>query len=352
MSVIGFDIGTFAAKAILLSIKGKGSAKQVNLVGLGLSQMPLGVMSQWEEQPQPARTAMGTAMRSLTKLCKLSSGKFAALSLSGDTMIIKKITMPVTTQKELRASLALEAEQYIPYPINEVIIDGSIFGTDERHGQMSVLLVAARKEVVYNYIQAIAITKTLKPAVIDVDGLALYNAYDFIYPDSRENVVLIDIGASMVHLTLLHEGSPHTIKEDNIGGQRITDDLEDAFAVTMEEAEAIKLGSVPAPNPLEAAEVVDRIVSNWKASLERTLEAVRAEIPEYKPHKIFIAGGCSHLVGIAQDFQDHFHVQTEVFNPLSFVKYNKKKFDPAYLDYIGPQMAVAFGLAIRKVESI
>jgi type IV pilus assembly protein PilM len=265
-------------------------------------------------------------------------------------MIIKKITMPVTSQKELRSSLALEAEQYIPYPINEVIIDGHILGTDERHGQMSVLLVAARKEVVYNYIQAIALTKQLKPAVIDVDALALYNAYDFFHPDSRDNAILVDIGASIMHVTILYEGSPHTIKEENIGGQRITEDLEDTFGVSPEEAESIKLGSIEAPNPHEAAEVVDRIVSNWKAALERAIESIRQEIPEYKPTNIYLAGGSSLLVGLVKEFQDHFQVPCELFNPLTKVKYNVKKFDPAYLEYVGPQMAVSFGLALRKVE--
>ncbi|MDR2459817.1 MAG: pilus assembly protein PilM [Deltaproteobacteria bacterium] len=350
MSVIGFDIGTYAAKATFLSIKGKGPSQVVTLLGLGLAQMPLGVMSQWEEQPLPARQAMSSAMRSLWKLCKLTKGKFAALSLSGDTMIIKKITMPLTTQKELRQSLAMEAEQYIPYPINEVIIDGHILGTDERHGQMSVLLVAARKEVVYNYIQALALTKQLKPAVIDVDSLALYNAYDFCHPDSRDNAILVDIGASIMHVTILYEGSPHTIKEENIGGQRLTEDLEDTFGVSPEEAEAIKLGSSEAPNMLEAAEVVDRVVSNWKAVLERSIEAIRQEIPEFKPTKIYLAGGSSLLMGLVKEFEDSFQVPCELFNPFNNVKYNAKKFDPQYLGYVGPQMAVSFGLALRKVE--
>ncbi|MDR2352840.1 MAG: type IV pilus assembly protein PilM [Deltaproteobacteria bacterium] len=352
MSVIGYDIGTFAAKALLLNIKGKGRSRTVTIAGLGMAQMPHGVMSQWEEQPIPARTAMSAAMRSLWKLCKLSAGRFAALSLSGDTMIIKKINMPITSQKELRSSLALEAEQYIPYPINEVIIDGHILGTDERQGQMTVLLVAARKEVVYNYIQAIGQTKPLKPAVIDVDALAFYNAYDFIYPDNRDNVILVDIGATMMHITLLYEGAPHTIKEENIGGQRITDDLEDTFGVTPDEAEAIKLGALAAPNPVEAAEVVDRIVSNWKAALERAIDSVRGEIPEYKPVKIYLAGGSSLLVGLADQFKSYFATPCEIFNPLTEAKFNQKKFDKAYLDYVGPQMAVSFGLAIRKVETL
>jgi type IV pilus assembly protein PilM len=352
MSVIGYDIGTFAAKAVLLNIKGKGSSRQVNLTGLGISQMPPGVMSQWEDQPVPARTAMSAAMRSLLKHSKLQSGKYAALSLSGDTMIIKKITMPVTSQKELRKSLALEAEQYIPYPINEVIIDGHILGTDDRSGQMSVLLVAARKEVVYNYIQAVAVTKVLKPAVIDVDALAFYNAYDFHNPDSRDNVVLVDLGASLMHTTVIYEGSPHTIKEENVGGQRITEDLEDAFDIGSDDAEAIKLGASAAPNPMEAAEVVDRVVSNWIAALERALESVKAEIPEYRATRILLAGGSALINGLAAQFQNHFQIPSEIFNPFKNVKYTLKKFDPAYIEYIGPQMAVSFGLAIRKVEAI
>jgi type IV pilus assembly protein PilM len=352
MSVIGFDIGTFAAKAVLLNIKGRGRSASMTLAGLGMAQLPAGVMSQWEEQPAPARNAMANAMKSIVKACKLSAGKFAALSLSGDTMIIKKITMPITSQKELRASLALEAEQYIPYPINEVIIDGHILNTDDRSGQMAVLLVAARRDVVFSYIQALALTKTLKPAVIDVDSLALYNAYDYLNPESRENAILLDIGAALIHITVLYEGVPHTIKEENIGGQRITDDLEDAFGVTPDEAEAIKLGSLPVSRPYEAAEVIDRIIANWEAAVERALEAVRAEIPEYRPSRILLAGGSALFKGLPAEFSRRFEVPCELFNPLSHVKYNPKKFDPAYLSYIGPQMAVSFGLAIRKVETL
>jgi type IV pilus assembly protein PilM len=312
--------------------------------------MPFGIMSQWEEQPLPARQAMSKAMSSLVKLAKLKHGRFAALSLSGDTMIIKKISMPITSQKELRSSLAMEAEQYIPYPINEVIIDGHILSNDDQHGQMSVLLVAARKEVVSNYIQAVTMTKVLKPNVIDVDALALYNAYDFVYPESRENVILVDLGATLMHITILQAGVPHTIKEENIGCQRITDDIEDTFGVSAEEAEAIKLGAQVAPNPNEAAEVVERIVSNWLAALDRALESVRAENPEYQPSKIVLAGGGAFLKGLADQFSHHFGITAEVFNPFRHVKVNAKKFDPSYLEYIGPQMAVSFGLAIRKEE--
>jgi type IV pilus assembly protein PilM len=353
MSVIGFDIGTYAAKALRLNIKGKGKGnkQQISLEGLGLSQMPVGVMTQWEEQPLPARTAMTAAMKSLVKLSKLKGGRFAALSLSGETMIIKKISMPVTTQKELRQSLALEAEQYIPYPINEVIIDGHILATDDRYGQMSVLLVAARKEIVNHYIQAVALTKLLKPTVIDVDALALFNAYDHVYPDSRDNVVLVDIGATLIHITVLTDGMPHTIKEENIGGQRLTEEIEDAFGLSPEDAEAVKIGTVEPPGRGECVEIFDRIVSNWEAAIDRSLDMVKGEFPDYRPSRILLAGGGALINGLSERFQGHFHVPVEVFNPLTTVKINPKKFDQAYIDYVGPQMAVCFGLALRKAET-
>jgi type IV pilus assembly protein PilM len=350
MSIIGFDIGTYAAKAILLATKGKGKNQQVILEGLGMSQMPRGVMEQWEDQPVPARQAMSSAMRSLVKFSKLSKGRFAALSLSGDTMIIKKISMPVTTQKELKQSLAMEAEQYIPYPINDVNLDGHILATDDRYGQMSVLLVAARKEVVNNYIQAVAMTKILKPAVIDVDALALYNAFDFVYPNSNENVILVDIGASLIHITVLHEGSPHTIKEENIGGQRLSDEIEDVFGLQPDQAEAVKLGSVAPPDQNEVKEIFERVASNWQAAIDRAIDSTKSEVQEYTPSRILLAGGCANINGLVAQFQDHFNIRTEIFNPLKHVKVNQKKFDQAYLEYIGPQMAVSFGLALRKVD--
>ena len=267
-------------------------------------------------------------------------------------MIIKKISMPVTGQKELRGSLAMEAEQYIPYPIDEVIIDGHILSSDDRYGQMSVLLVAARKEVVNSYIQAIALTKLLKPTLIDVDALALYNAYDHVYPNSRENIILVDIGATLIHITVIADGMPHTIKEEPIGCQRITEEIEDAFNVPPEEAESIKLGSVEAPNHRECSEIYDRIVSNWRAAIDRTLELVRSEFPDYRPSRILLAGGGALINGIAEQFQSHFHVPTEVLNPLVGIRLNPKKFDQSYINYIGPQMAVSFGLALRKAETV
>jgi type IV pilus assembly protein PilM len=150
----------------------------------------------------------------------------------------------------------------------------------------------------------------------------------------------------------LVDGQPHTIKEEPIGGQRLTDEIEDTFGLPPEEAEAVKLGSIEPPNRHDCAEIFDRLVSNWQAAIERALEMVKGEYQDYRPSRILLAGGGALVNGLAENFQGYFHVPTELFNPLTSVKFNPKKFDPGYIDYIGPQMAVCFGLALRKAETV
>ncbi|MDR2455697.1 MAG: pilus assembly protein PilM, partial [Deltaproteobacteria bacterium] len=105
------------------------------------------------------------------------------------------------------------------------------------------------------------------------------------------------------------------------------------------------------PSRAECVEIFDRIVSNWQAALDRAMELIKGEFPDYRPSRIFLAGGGALINGIAEQFQSFFHIPTEIFNPLNSIKINPKKFDQAYINYIGPQMAVAFGLALRKIET-
>jgi type IV pilus assembly protein PilM len=160
----------------------------------------------------------------------------------------------------------------------------------------------------------------------------------------------VDIGASLIHITALNEGMPYIIKEEPIGGQRLSEDIEDTFNLPPDEAEAVKLGTNPAPDGHAVNEVVERIVSNWLAAIERAVDNVKSEVEHYQLNKIILAGGSANLTGLTDYVQNHFGVPVEIFNPLRYVSVNSKKFDQSYVNYIGPQMAVSFGLAIRKQE--
>jgi type IV pilus assembly protein PilM len=210
-------------------------------------------------------------------------------------------------------------------------------------------LAAARQKAIRNRLEALAAAK-LKPAVIDVDGLALCNAYDFANPGQRDNVVLADIGANKITTIVLAHGLPVVVKDEPGGGQSLTNEIGDRFKLNRSQAEAVKFGAEAAPNPGEAAETVGRAAADWMAAVERVLEAVRQKAADYQPSRILLSGGSSLIPGLADEFSRHFNIETGIFNPLLAATYNPKKYDPGYLRHVGPQMAVSFGLALRKAE--
>lgn len=344
--VLGIDIGSYAAKALRLGNIKDGRA---TLMGLGISQLPPGAVLEWEDNPAPARLAISQAMKQLVSRSGLA-GKYVSTSVSGDSIIVKKIIMPgLLGGENLKKSIMEEAEQYIPFAMSDVNIAYHILETSPLDGQMVVLLVAAKKTVVQNYMEAIALAK-LKPAVIDVDGLALFNTYDFLHPGQKDNVLLVDIGANMLNIAVLARGVPMLIKDEPGGGNYLTNEIGSICDLDLAGAEAVKFGSVQAPDPGRVAETVDRAVANWIASVERVMDAARGEDAAYRPSAIYLSGGSSLMQGLPEEFEKYFGIKAARLNPISSLTYNAKKFDPAYLDYVGPQLAVSFGLALRKVE--
>jgi type IV pilus assembly protein PilM len=343
LSVLGIDIGSYAAKVTHLGgVKGH----KANLLGLGMAQLPMEAVLNWEEDPAPAKVAISQAMKNLVARFQLHA-KYVSTSVSGDSIVVKKIHMPSMTEAELKTAIVGEAEQYIPFPLAEVNISHHIL--EKTADGLEVLLVAARKQVIQNYMEAMAVAK-LKPAVIDVDGLALCNAYEFVNPGNRDNVVLVDIGANKIAIIVINHGVPMIIKDESGGGQYLTNEIGDRFNLNQVQAEAVKFGSEPAPNPGEAAEAVDRAASNWIAAVERVLDAARQEAPQYHPSRICLSGGSSLLHSLDAEFSKYFNIETKLFNPLLSATFSPKKYDPEYIHHVGPQMAVSFGLALRKVE--
>lgn len=345
ISVLGIDIGSYSAKVVAL---GGIKSNRAALLGMGMAQLPSTAVINWEVEPAPAKTAISQAMKNLVAKLKLT-GKYVSTSVSGDSIVVKKVVLPAMTPTELKTAIVGEAEQYIPFSINEVNLSYYVLDTSMADNQMTVLLVAARKNVVQNYMDAIAVAK-LKPAVIDVDGLALCNAYEFANPSNGDDVILVDIGAHMLNIIVLNKGLPLVIKDEQGGGQYLTNELGNMFDLTQEEAEAVKFGAEAAPDPGEAAEAADRIVGNWIAAVERVMDLAKAENASYRANKILLSGGSSLIPGLPEEFTKYFNLETSLFNPLLKTTFNAKKFDPEYIRYIGPQMAVSFGLALRKVE--
>jgi type IV pilus assembly protein PilM len=344
-NVLGIDIGSYAAKVVTL---GALSGNRADLLDLGLAQLPSALVLNWEDKPAPARTAISQALKNMVDRLKLN-GRYVSVSVSGDSTVVKKITLPLMPPDELEEVIAEEAAPHLPFPLEEINLAHTILATFPEERQMSVLLVAARKQVVRNYVEAMTLAR-LKPAVLDIDGLALCNAYEFTRPGNRDNVVLVDIGAHKLRLVVLRDGAPMIINGVAGGGQYLTEELAAGLGLSLEEAEAVKFGAEQAPNPGLAAEVVGRVTAGWIAAVKDALALAGQETPGYQAEGLFLSGGGSLISGLAGQFQRRLGLRTELFNPLLNVNYDAEKYDPEYLRYIGPQMAVSFGLALRRVD--
>ncbi|MCK8601343.1 type IV pilus assembly protein PilM [Desulfoferrobacter suflitae] len=341
-NLIGLDIGSHSIKMVRLKEKNG----IIQLLNAGV--VPTG--------PESLSTSKGNRQERLAKtIQKLAAhlkvkGKLIAMSISGYEVMIKKIELPMMTEEELEDRMHLELGQYIPYNIDEVEVDYQILDVaKDRPSFMEVLLVAAKKESINDYID-LARMAGFEPTVIDVDFFALGNAYEASYGlTGSENILLMDIGAAKTAMNVLHHGVPIFTRDVPIGGRQITEAIQESAGISEEAAERIKLGE-PSPKIRETSvqEVFADVVSNWVSEFKRAVDFYYRNYPDNQIEKIFLSGGSSRISGLAGVFREGLGIPVEILNPLKAVNYEEKYFDPSYLDYLGPQMCIAFGLALRK----
>lgn len=343
-TVLGLDIGSHSIKAIILDKTKTGMVlSNVGMVNLPPEAIVDGTVEE--------KDIVITAIKNLTKLNKVKI-KQVSTSVSGYSVIIKKISLPRSTKEELAENIEVEAEQFIPFDISEVNVDFQILGSeDELSDQMEVVLVAAKKEVIDNYME-ILVEANLKPTVVDVDVFALENAFTHNYPDLRDTVCLIDIGANKMNINILRDGMSLLTKDAALGGARITAEIQDLFDVDYQTAESIKVGGMEAPDPAALEEIVGRAANNWIAEVKRTIDYLEASYPNEELSEIYLSGGSMRIKGLDALFEKELGVTVNVFNPFKEIGINQNKFDPDYIEYLAPQTAICLGLALRMGEEI
>ena len=193
----------------------------------------------------------------------------------------------MATREELSQNIEVEAEQFIPFDISEVNVDFQILGQkDESDEQMEVILVAAKKEVIDQYMYLL-VESGLKPTIIDVDVFALENAFSKSWPDLTGTAALIDIGANKMNINVIKDGISLMTKDAAMGGSRITLEIQDAFNIDYEQAEAIKLGAAEPPETEPVNEIVQRAVGNWVAESRRAFEFMEASYPGTTVNQVY-----------------------------------------------------------------
>ena len=235
-SIIGLDIGSSSVKAVEISKKGKG--KDFELTHLGVAPLPPEAIVQGAFLNS---SAIVDAIREAVEKAKIKTKQVAA-AVSGHSVIVKRVSLPAMTREELDEQIRWEAEQYIPFDVNEVNLDFQILDDEGGEGQMDVLLVAAKKDLIDDYVQVIG-EAGLTPAVVDVAAFAVENSYEANYDTEADKVVaLVNIGAQVVNINVIADGVPTFTRDITSAGNQYTEEIQKALSISFEEAERIKLG--------------------------------------------------------------------------------------------------------------
>ena len=275
-----------------------------------------------------------------------------AASLSGNAVIVKKISLPVMTEAELSESIRWEAEQYIPFDIQDVNLDYQILspGTGaDANGTMEVLLVAAKKDKIADYTGIISQAGRV-PVLVDVDAFALQNAYETNYGlDPLAVVVLLNAGASAININILSGGQSLFTRDISVGGNAYTEAVQKELNLPFESAEQAKKGEpVDGVNFDEVRPVLRAMTDTLLLEIQKTFDFFKATASSDRIDRILLSGGACAVDGFAAALEERFGAPVETFDPFKKIAFDAQELGVEQSDRLGPTAAVAVGLALRK----
>ena len=341
-NVVGLDIGSSAIKLVELKEK-KGGTYQ--LVKMGMERL------------SPEAIVDGSIMDSsmvVETISRLNSERAVknsnyATSLSGHSVIIKKISLPAMSPEELAESIQWEAEQYIPFDINDVNLDYVPLGGGTGDN-IDVILVAVKKEKINDYTSVIS--QTGKNAVlVDVDAFALQNCYEMNYSvDEGKTLALVNVGASVTNVNVLNGTTSLFWRDITFGGNQYTDAIQREMSLSFEQAEDLKKGKQVGDHTVQQViPILNSVSEDFAGELRKTLDFFTATSGADRVDEIVLAGGGSGVLNLDATLRDKFGMAVNIMDPFTRVTVDEKEFNPEELAEVGPSMAIAVGLAIRKL---
>jgi len=341
--ILGLDIGSSAVKLVELK-EGKSGYRLQNL-----AVSPLPPEAIVDGALMDSVTIVDT-IKDLVKQVKTKT-KNAATSVSGHSVIVKRITLPFMTEAELEESIQWESERYIPFDINDVNIDFQILGSGAENPEvMEVILVAAKKDIINDYVSVI-MEAGLNPAIVDVDAFALENMLAINYDIGREEVIAVaNVGASVTSINILRNNVSAFTRDVFRGGNQVTEEIQRQLHVDFDEAERVKVGSkIDGSSQPVIEKVLKEASESLAAEIGNSLEFFQSTSTYEKISKLFVSGGGSKIKDFDIVLQQQIGIPVELINPFKKIEFSEKNFDLEYMREIGPAMAVGVGLASRKV---
>ncbi len=348
--MLGLDIGSSSIKVVEISSGSKG----MELLKLGVAPLPPDAIVQGDFLNV---SAIVDGIREAVSMSGTSL-KDVATSVSGHSVIVKRINLPKMSREELEESLAWEAEQYIPFDVSEVNLDFQILGygdAGETEETMDILLVAVKKELIGNYTAAI-VEAGLNPCIVEVAGFSVENSFEANYdPEPNEAVALVNVGSQVVNINVVINGSPAFTRDIATGGSQYTEEIQKSLSIGYEEAERMKKGDGASGTssqdviPQEVEQAMRGVTDVLVGEIMRSLDFFSATSEESQIKRIMLSGGSAKVIGFQSAFQERTNIPVEIMDPLARVT-PSKYFDSEYLSEVGPSLGVGVGLALRKAD--
>ena len=347
--LLGVDIGSTAVKLIELSQAGAGSAHTYQVESCALETLPPGAIAERKiADPQLVGEAIRKAVaRSGTR------AKAAAVAMPGAAAITKVITLPAgLADEEMENQITMDADQYIPYPLEEVDIDFTVLGPSVNPGEVDVLLAAARHEIAINLIIALEIAG-LKASVIDVEPYALENACILALgaqgqgQGQGQTIAIADIGADAMRIQVMRQGRTLFTREQGFAASQLFEEVQHRYDLTPEEARR-RVIEMDLPASF-ASEVRDPFAAALAQQIGRALQFFYSSTAARSADQILLAGGVAGLPGLDQVIGASLGITAYVANPFIHMMLGPKV-GAQMIQRQGPALAVAVGLALRRFD--
>lgn len=344
--IIGLDIGSSSIKVAEI----RDTKKGYHLENLGIQPLPPEVIV---DGALMNASAVVDAIQTLLSERKIKV-KNVCTSVGGTGVIMKRIKVPARDSTEMASTIQFDAAQYIPFDMSEVNLAYQPVGTPDEEGQMEVLMVAARKDLVNDYVTVIK-EAGLNPVIMDIDGFAIYNMFEINYPIQPDEVAaLVNVGASVINLVVCKGGAPLYTRDVSSGGHLYTEEIQKQLGVSYEEAEILKIGGTSGADTeevmrQEVQDIIRTVSESIAIEVQKSLDFFSTTSPEDHISKIWLSGGASKVSGFKDVLEERSGIPVEMINPFNNISFDDKKFDINFLEQIGPQAAVAVGLALRRM---
>ena len=272
--------------------------------------------------------------------------KQVVTAVGGRDVIIKKITMDRMKAAEAREVIRWEAEQHVPFDMENVELDFQILDPEGDGLQMTVLLVAAKRELIETKLSLLA-DVGLEPSIIDVDAFALHNAFSLNYPDAMRGVVgLVNIGHELTNVNILDDGVPVLTRDIQVGTRRFREDMQRERGISAEEADRMLQGS---ETTAELEPFLETRGEELAVGIERAAAFLQsASRSSTGLSRLYTTGGGARIPGLNRVLADRLRLPVQLANPIERLRVADGVLDMMVVDEVAPLLMLPIGLALRS----